>query len=327
MNSNIDLLVIFPCKKDVLLSIDNIKDYASMQAYFINQYIYDNHKNIKTICIDNIWKEKYTKQRVSFSELKAAIEGQGIKLKNCKNILFTKLGVSKQFGQKTINQLTASTDANLFKLEDCNIRLINEFVTIGHFYNSNNDKNFFNAGLSVCTNTFTPKFLNDTIFRVHVDHNYQGVDNYFPIIKNLLHKLKDKIYHHTYWTDLEVTYHTQKESIDSLGHFNVTNVGICNLAKIYSKSNLSFLSHRESMGQYQLEMLSCGVNTVLPNKSAIPENIRNQLPLIYYKDIDFDKILDLEFLKHSKLMNRKLSLNYDYKKYVDKIKECVFDNS
>lgn len=328
--NKIDLLVIFPCNRKVLDDIKLVNDYNSMQAFFINQAIKKlSNKNIVCVGLDNLWKpkQKGLKHKITFNMLQSALQEYHINFSDCNHVLFTHLGAHRQLHKTVIDEILQEISGSIFKFEDYNKRLFDNksVYTIGHFTDSGDIHQYFDAGLSVATDLFSPKqCYNDSVFKVHVDHNYQGVDNCFNEIKDFLYNLKNKLEKTDHWKELEVYYHDRLCKINEIGHFDYEHLDIVSLAEIYGKCHLSFVSHKESLGQYPFEMLSAGVGVILLRNNFLKGPIRQQIDNVLITSVD-NISLDSVDLKRHRDNYRSFSLNYSYDLFVDKILSFIFN--
>jgi hypothetical protein len=241
-------------------------------------------------------------------------------------VLFTHLGAHRQFHKSLLDKILNEISGSVYKFEDCNIRLFDNqrICTIGHFTTGNNVSNYFDAGVSVANDIFVPnQNFSDGIFKVHVDHNYVGVDNSFKEIKVFLQDLESKVQRDSYWKNLEVYYHDSVCDINDLGHFDFNNLDILSLAKIYSQCHLSFISHRESLGQYPLEMLSSGAGVVLLNDKFLKDSIRDNLEKFLITDMSQISLCVDDLLRQQK-NNRNNVLKYSYFAFVNNILKFIF---
>lgn len=317
-------LLIYPVENYSISSIRNVNSYDSMQAFFIERNVKSN-VNIDTVCLP-LWRPKRQKHKISWQIFKKALTNKGLDLRNYKNIVFTKLGPERQFDKDIIHNILKNITGNIYKFEDTNIRLydIERFFTLGHFITyPKNIHRYKNLGLSVSTDIFRPRQNFDKNFYVHVDHNYPKVANYFLDIKNFLYRLESEITKHTHWQRLKIIYHTKESSIKDLGHYDTTDIDINFLANLYGRSYLGLISHRESMGQYPIEMLSCGANIISFNEEDLPKQVKDQLTIINYNDLDYKKLLDLELLKQNIKDNRKNSIKFDYSNFTNRLIEIL----
>lgn len=323
----IDLLIIYPCEIYKIKSLDLVDSYDVMQSFFVEQNIkkYYNNKNIVTIGL-NIWRPKKEKAKFSFSFFQNCLQNQGIDLNEVKHVLFTKLGPERQFEKGFIKNLLDVISGNIYKFEDANRNVydIDRFYTIGHFTKKGPTDNYIDCGLSVATDLFYPaEIKNNEEFVVHVDHNYPNIANYVEDIKQFLFLLENKISTNSQWKRLKLIYHDREAAIDDLGHFDFKNIKITDLAEVYRHCHLGIISHRESLGQYPLEMLSSGVNVLSMTKLDLLIPVKEQLPLLHYNTLKIDALLDPMWLEASSRDNRQHMLKYDYSLFVRKFTDHI----
>jgi hypothetical protein len=331
--NKIDLLIIFPCNATVLDNVNEVMDYNSMQAHFICQALRSTTltMNIVCVCIPDIWKPKGTKNKISFARLTTALNAKGIAISNCHHLLITTLNSSRQYGKDLIDNLLLSISGNVYKFEDRNIRISNNnrLVTIGHYSKGPEEANFINAGIAVPTSVFVPQQDHDSrVYRVHVDHNYPNVASCFDEIKTALMQLQEKIYQHSEWDSLEVIYHTRVSEINEIGHFNTTNVSIGELARIYGRCHLAFLSHRESLGQYPFEMAAAGASVIVLKKKYLPViKSATTAHRVQIEDVNYDMFLNKAYVTKAYKINQYSVAHLGYDRFVRNFLDAMFNIS
>lgn len=323
----IDLLIIYPCETYKIKSLDLVDSYDVMQSFFVEQNIkkYYKNKNIVTIGL-NIWRPKKEKSRFSFSFFQNCLQDQYLDIKDVKHILFTKLGPERQFKKNFIKDLLDTISGNIYKFEDTNKNVYNRdrFYTVGHFTKQGPTNNYIDCGLSVATDLFYPaKIKSNEEFVVHVDHNYPNIANYFEDIKQFLFLLENKISKNSQWKRLKIIYHDRETPINEIGHYDFESIKITDLASIYQHCHLGIISHRESLGQYPLEMLSCGTSVLSMNKADLLTPVKKQLPLLDYDTLNIDNLLDPIWLESKCRYNRNYMLKYDYSLFVKKFIDYI----
>lgn len=323
MKNQIDLLVVYPLPVELIENVENVFDYGSMQSCFMHQHL-KNRKDIKIQFLGTSyeWITEYSKEKDQ--QLINKLNEIGINIHNIKNILITGVQSSKCFKGQSISNILSKISGNIYQMADSNNFVLENVHTIGHYDRLGGDHLQASvAGLAVNTELFRPnKSLKDN-FIVHVDHRMLGRFECFDKIKEKLHLIKDLVSKSNRWSGLEIYYHSELiTDIDELGAYDPLVVKITQLNEIYSKSHLAFVSHSETLGQYPLEMLSCGT-TIITRPKLIPKQVARQ---IIWNDIDsfnyenyISEVSEKDFQK-----NRDSVLNYDYKNFIDNIIKIIF---
>ena len=323
MKKQIDLLVVYPLPVELIENIENIFDYGSMQASFMHQHL----KNIKDLKIQFLgtsyeWITEYNKDKDQ--QLIDKLNENGINIHNIKNILITGVQSSKCFKGESISNILSKISGKIYQMADSNNFVLENVHTVGYYDRLGVEHPQASvAGLAVNTELFRPnKNLKDS-FIVHIDHRMLGRYEHFDKIKEKLYLIKDIVSKSNRWSGLEIYYHSELVTdINVLGTYDPAVIKIIQLKEIYSKSHLAFVSHAETLGQYPLEMLSCGT-TIITGPKLIPKQVARQ---IVWNDIDaFDyekyitEVSEKDFQK-----NRDSVLNYDYKNFINNIIRIIF---
>ena len=325
MTARIDLLIVYCVDKNVTESLDNITNYPEMKTYFLHNEVVQSawmlQKNIKFLFLPSFW---LSKSKDKFTEFKNLANEQGIDISLVDDILFGLLGSLKVFKKNSLNELCSAIPGKIYKFEDRDVRCFenDKIQTIGHFKIIRQPCNFLDAGLTVAHDIFLPRQdFDKRVFKIHVDHDLADRENVFSKIKNIIIDIKEKISGHSHWQDLIVIYHDKEVAVEQLGNIEYDHLPIKELATLYGSCHLSFLSHRETLGQYPLEMLSCGVNVIARSSHILHDKLST---IDIDKDIDYDQLLDLDFIKESIIRNRDSVNDYSFKSYTDKILSFIF---
>lgn len=325
IDNKIDLLIVYCVDKKILNSLKYVTNYPEMKTYFFHKALMRSqtiqNKKIAFVYLPGFWNSK---SKNKFQEFKTLIADQGIDISQVDNLLFALLGSLKVFRQNSLTELCNSITGKIYKFEDKDIRCspYDKIQTIGHYQQAKQTNNFLNAGFTVARDVFVPiQDFDSIVFKVHVDHDLEKRENIFPEIKTILFELKNRIMNHAHWQDLEVYYHETICEIEDIGHSNYGHLTLDKLAKVYGACHLAFLSHTETLGQYPLEMLSCGVN-VCARKTHL---MHNELPIIDVDGpIDYDMLLDNQLIQTSIGKNRESVSNFSFDNYVHKIIQFIF---
>jgi hypothetical protein len=319
----IDLLIVHYCSEDVVNDINNVSRYRNMKSFLLCKYLkqFNNNLNIKHIFSMDFFDKK-SKNLFKYKWLNNQTD-----LKNVKHILFNKLGSLGKFSKNDIECILSDINGNIYKFEDTSIRLFpdqDRIITIGHLGKEQNG--YRNFGYAVTTDIFKPiEKYKERTYRVHIDHNYKGRYNHFEKIVDCVSNLESKIKKSSYWKNIEIIYHDRLCPIKDLGHFNFKTIPIEELANIYGKTHVGFLSHRETLGQYPLELKSTGAEVISSKKQSVSKEMFDVLELTSFLDVDYDLLIDVDYLQQKDKYNRNLTLQFDYKYFVQKILQEILD--
>jgi hypothetical protein len=118
---------------------------------------------------------------------------------------------------------------------------------------------------------------------IHVDHHYHGRGDCSIQIKNLLDQLEANKYYQEHWNGYELYYHSKKlNSINDFDFYDVPpNVPFSELSSIYRKTHIGFISHRETLGMYHIEIAAAGGLVVNGINKMLPTSM---VELVNYQD-------------------------------------------
>jgi len=256
-------LFIFPSEP----YLENVTCYDSMQAFFVWKQV-RNNLNFEYIVLD--YPIKRSKIRIPKEEVERQLATKNIKLENIDNIIMTKVNGLKLLEKGLAREMLNKIKGKMYKFEDTANRIYenDRLITVGHFGKLKNPR-YLNAGFAI-GDVYYKTDTDDDILRIHVDHNYPKVLEFYDIIKKKLHKLSKK---HT----IEVWYHDRPCNIDDIGHFRFNKIPIQSLAHVYSMMDFAFVTHRESLGHYAFEMAKTGVPVILPDNVCLLPEIKKNL--------------------------------------------------
>jgi len=120
---------------------------------------------------------------------------------------------------------------------------------------------------------------------LHIDHHYPGRWDWSDTIKKLIIGLEHNEFFKNNWNGYELYYHSKKlDSINDFDYYNPPpNISFSELAKIYRQSHIGFVSHRETLGMYPIEMAATGAMLATTRKIAKPSMFD------YYNHIDYQE--------------------------------------
>lgn len=325
IDNKIDLLIVYCVDENTLKSLKCVTNYPEMKTYFFHHALMRSqaiqNKKIALVHLPDFWGSK---SKNKFQEFKTLLTNQGIDISKVDNLLFALLGSLKVFRQDSLTELCNSITGKIYKFEDRDIRCspYDKIQTIGHYQVAKEANNFLNAGFTIARDVFVPiQDFDSGVFKVHVDHDLEKRENIFTEIKTILRELKTRIMNHSHWRDLKVYYHDKICEIADIGHSNYGYLAVDELAQVYGACHLAFLSHKETLGQYPLEMLSCGVN-VIARKTHLNHK---ELPVIDVDgSINYDMLLDNQLIKTSISKNRDSTSSFSFDNYAHKILEFIF---
>ena len=330
----IDLLVVLPCELEVINDLNLVTNYPEMKCHFVMNEILklDYPKRIVFASAPTMWTNK---SKHKYDEFVSVLREQKISISKVNHILFAGLKALNQFrpthkgkAQGSLEKLKRNVKGNIYKWEDKNFRRMGDQVyTIGHYTNTKwNTKNYFSAGLTIA-DIFKPRHdWENTAFRVHIDHTLPDRWNTFDEIKEILYKLESKIEKHSFWNSLHVFYHDKITPIEEIGHNDYGKISINELADIYGQTHVAFVSHRETLGQYPLELLASGA-TVVSSWRNIPYDHKELYKLeILEEGLNLDKLLDIEYLKLNCQENSKIIEKFGFDKFTKNMLDFIFSD-
>ena len=321
----IDILVVYSCTQETLTSLQKVNNYDDMKSFFVHRSIrkLDHQLNIQHVCIPEIFNNDEFKSPDIEYKFKKMLSDNSIALGLIKNILFAKLKFRAI--EYSMRSVLNTIPGRMYKFEDKNIKLSNNdrIQTVGHYSDTSSTNNFFEAGLTVAHDIFEPVSTKDKILRVHIDHNLELRKECFNEIKCVLTKMQTQIKTHNHWQGLEVTYHTQVTPIEDIGHHDYINIPLPDIAKIYGKSDIAFISHNETLGMYHLEQLSAGSTVCMLGPKLLKKQVIDGLPII--KNVRADTLLDPGYLLSRRGRNRRSVEKYSFDNYVKRIVKFISD--
>lgn len=251
---------------------------------------------------------------------------QGKSISDYENLLVCGVNSMKRFTAAAIARLRSKIKKSIFQIDDSNFNEGRDFVTLAHYIKkSHSCDHSIDLGLAVDTDTFAlgKKNLSGEFF-IHVDHRWTKTPRLhgFDVIKSTIANIKSVIKDSERWQDIKVIYHTDEiTDIAKIGTYDPKNTSIDELASIYSKTHLAFVSHAETLGQYPLEMLSSGASVIMHRK-FIPKETRN-----LYQFCDITQFEPRTFLRELNpdifVANRAQAQKFSYDGWVDKMLDQI----
>lgn len=298
-----------------ITDLENCVDYNTMQAYFIHQYAKD-----KSISVGTPINWMFRRSNSKYQDLIAYLQKERINIENIHDLILTGVNATKWFSESDLDKISKKIKGRLYKIDDSNYFQDQWSFTFAHFIRDKRPSDrTFNLSLAVAVDLFVPsQDLSMKEFIIHVDHRWTQTERLdsFLEIKSIIKKIIEYNEKVKKWKNIKVIYHSGEiKDLNKLGSFNPGTVPIKKLAKIYGSSHLAFVSHAETLGQYPLEMLSCGV-PVVSHKKMIPRELRKLYP---FMDIEKFKVEDF-FDRYSEkifLENRKSVLKFSYSNWTN----------
>lgn len=321
----IDLLVVYPLPIETIKNINNCNDYGSMQAHFMHSEFLKSSANIKYIGTSYEWITGKSVHKDN--DLKILCDQSGFSIYDVNHLLLTGVKSTKPFRGDSLSRLKKMIKGNIYQMADNNDTSHGLAYTIAHYDKCGGIRERSPiAGLAVASDIFIPRqsFL-DKIFRIHIDHRLLGRHDAFEAIRLKIKKLKDEFVANDRWSDIEIYYHSDNiTNIDVIGTYDPKPIPLTKLSHIYSTSHIGIVSHRETMGQYPLELLSSGATILVGDDSYLPKGVRNQVNFHLLETFDF-----LDYMKNvneSYLeINRKSVDNLSYSNFVKNVLKIILE--
>jgi hypothetical protein len=154
---------------------------------------------------------------------------------------------------------------------------------------------------------------------LHIDHHYPGRWDWSENIKKLITDLEKNEFFKENWNNYEVYYHTKKlNSIDDFDYYNPPHsIPFSELSKIYRQAHIGFVSHRETLGMYPIEMAATGAMLATTRKIVKP-SMFNYFNHVNYREDFWNTILPLINSEQEQENVKKIS-DCSYSIGVDKI--------
>lgn len=299
------------------------RDYPTMQSHQIFKHGVKRH-NVDFIGTPVDWLSHFEPDKdLRLAEI---FNRQNKSIEDYENLLICGVNSLKRFTTASIFRLGSMIRGSLFQIDDSNFNQDKGFITLAHYIKKNHSsEHSIDLGLAVDTETFRPgdKNLSGQLI-VHVDHRWTKTARLdgFDTIKSIISEMKSIIDQDDRWNSIKVVYHTEEISdISTLGEYDPKNTSMEDLAAIYSKTHLAFVSHAETLGQYPLEMLSSGASVVMHRK-FIPKETRNLYGFLDITEFDPKKFLR-EVNSEEFSANRSQAEKFSYSIWVDKMLDRI----
>lgn len=304
-------------------NIHSCRDYPTMQSHQI--FKYGSRRNtVEFVGTPFGWLDEFHPDTdIGLSQI---FLDQGKSVSDYENLLVCGVNSMKRFSAAAIARLRSQIKKSIFQIDDSNFNEGRDFVTLAHYIKKSHPSDHsINLGLAVDTDTFVlgKKNLSGEFF-IHVDHRWTKTHRLdgFDVIKSVIANIRSVIKNSDRWHDIRVIYHTDEiTDIARIGTYDPGNTSIDQLASIYSKTHLAFVSHAETLGQYPLEMLSSGASVAMHRK-FIPKETRN-----LYQFCDIAQFEPKTFLRELNadifVANRAQAQKFSYDGWVDKMLDQI----
>lgn len=114
---------------------------------------------------------------------------------------------------------------------------------------------------------------------LHIDHHYPGRTDCFEQIRQLILDLPNNAFYQANWKNLEIWYHSQQITLEQLETIDFyrrpPNIPFRQLAKIYRRTHMAFLSHRETLGMYPVELMASGAMVACLDREFLTEEMHS----------------------------------------------------
>jgi len=234
--------------------LSECKDFEQVQTYFIKK----NLEDLGAICkvhAGRSWMGEKKVKKSSFEDYKKNFDEN--LFSEYENILFTGAIPAKLLNDKIKNDFKERVRGKLVEMSEYSREPIRDMVFFSLPDETTKDK-ICVGPLYDDTELYFDKQFDKLI--LHIDHHLQGRKDCHEKIINCIKKLESNDYFQKNWNGYEIFYHGKKiNDIDDLDFYNrPPNIPFKLLSKIYRSSHVAFLSHRETLGLYPIEMAATG---------------------------------------------------------------------
>lgn len=234
--------------------LSECKDFEQVQTYFIKR----NLENLGAECqvhAGRAWMGKKKVKKSSYDDYKKYFN-QNL-FNEFENILFTGAIPAKLLNDRIKEDFKLKVKGKLAEMSEYSREPLRDMV----FFSlpDNNSKNKICVGpMYDETELYFDKQFDKLI--LHIDHHLEGRKDCHEKIINCIKQLESSEYFKNNWKTYEIYYHGKKiDNIDSLNFYNrPPNIPFKDLSAIYRRSHVGFLSHRETLGLYPIEMAATG---------------------------------------------------------------------
>lgn len=269
---------------DILLC----NSFNSVMTFFIKKYLEKLGNHCKVVAVEDAFTIKRV-TKSNYTTFKRLVEDPGL-LNKYDTVIVLGIKSLRSCDQRIIDLLKTKGKKRVLELDETGKRVHTDFTCIFMIPEvDTSDTKFIGQGVDL---DYLYSEKSDTTLVVHVDHPWPTRAEYFDQIQEKLQELvKSQIYKNYGFTDLEIIYHTVP--VTDVASINNTlvppNVSFPELAEIYRKVHVGFISHAETMGNYPLELAATGATVVLPNAKGVPSSV---MALTKHYIIDIENFWD-----------------------------------
>lgn len=296
--------------------INLCNSFNSVMTFFLKKYIEKAGYECRIIPTEDAFTRKQI-SKSNYQTFQRLIEDTGV-LDEFTQIVILGIKSLRSCDPRILNVLN-NVKGQIFELDETGRRANSDFVTIYMIPAEETDHTRF-IGQGVDLDFLYPDKQSD-ILSIHVDHAWPTRAEYFEQIRSKLAELvESKIYKEYGFKSVEILFHTIR--IDDITLINNTvntaDVPFPELATIYRKVNVGFISHAETMGNYPLEIAAAGGTVILPRSKGVPRSV---MALIKFYPIDIDKFWHtiLSNLTQTLEQNTLLAKNVSYEKVAERL--------
>lgn len=292
-------------------------------TFFLKKYIEKAGYECKIIPTEDAFTRKQI-SKSNYQTFQRLIEDTGV-LDEFTHIVILGIKSLRSCDPRILNVLRNNVQGQVFELDETGKRVNADFVTIYMIPAEETDNTRF-IGQGVDLDFLYPA-KQPNILSIHVDHAWPTRAEYFEQIRErLLELVESKIYKTYGFESVEILYHTIRVDDITLINNTVSTPGVPfpELAAIYRKVNVGFISHAETMGNYPLEIAAAGGTVILPVSKGVPGSV---MALIKFYTIDIDNFWHtiLSNLTQTLEQNTLLAKNFSYEKVAERLTHLTGD--
>lgn len=158
---------------------------------------------------------------------------------------------------------------------------------------------------------------------LQIDHHMEGRGDCHQQIIEKIQELPSNQIFQKHWNGYELYYHGQKlNSISDFDYYNrPPNIPFAELSALYRRTHIGFLSHRETLGLYPVEMAACGTVVALLGKPRFLQRSMHKIVSVELNGDDFwDRVLPKVTPEYAKQVSGNIAF-CSYENGVSKILE------
>ena len=297
--------------------INLCNSFNSVMTFFLKKYLEKAGCDCKVIPTEDAFTIKHA-SKSNYHTFKRLIEDTGV-LDEFTYVVILGIKSLRSCDPRILHILKNNVKGRLFELDETGKRSNSEFVCIYMIPADETDNTKF-IGQGVDLDFLYPD-KQPNILSIHVDHAWPARAEYFDRIREQLTELvESQIYKAYGFESVEILFHTVPVDDIALINNTVITPGIPfpQLAEIYRKVNVGFVSHAETMGNYPLEIAAAGGTVILPDSKSLPGAVK-ALVKFYTSDIDNFWHTVLSNLMQTQEQNILLAKNFSYEKVVNRL--------